>query len=267
MIQMAYETENGVVCEQCGNEYSQVGNHWVQSKDCEYPELPDVWKELLVGLLMGDGAVNAKSGANQRITVSWASKEQCQWVDGVFGWFTTGVKLTATATESAQKMEDSGINGNDYTADPNDFSDMYCVQTRSHPFITTLTDWYGESGYGDKVWPDDLRMTPTTLLLLYISDGSYATNAARRCIQITLENERDNEAKVCRYFERVGLPRPYWQNGGSSCDAIWTVAESKQLFEYMDQSPLMDDGVPDGFEYKFPTEYGGTGKTMSDVDL
>lgn len=264
---MAYETDDGnVVCEQCGNEYKKVATHWVQSKSCNYPELDQLRKDILVGSLMGDGAIQDKEMENQSIKVNWSSKEQCQWLDEELGWMSTGVTLVQTAEEAAEKNGGTDFNGSTVSSDPADWSDAYRVRARSHPFITEMTTgWYGDSGYEKKVWPEDIYLSPTVLLLWFVGDGSYKNDGTNRRIAIALNNEEGNEEKIDQYFQRVDQPEPSnWYSSGSY-RARWNIDQSKSLFEYMSQSPLMDDGPPRGFEYKFPEEYGGTGSSMADL--
>lgn len=256
-----------MVCEQCGNDYERIGHHWVQSSSCDHPALDQLTKDILIGSLMGDGAIRGKNSKNQNMSVGWSSEEQCSWLDEQFGWLSTGVSLGETAAAAAERLGGTDIKGYELSSDPEDYSDAYLVQTRAHPFITRMTTrWYGDSGYEKKEWPDDIHLSQTVLLLWYVGDGHYADKNANRRIKITLDNEEGNEEKINAYFNRVGQPEPSrWGKSGSYA-AVWSVKESKSLFEYMNQSPLMDDGVPGGFEYKFPEEYGGTGKSMGDVD-
>lgn len=213
---------------------------------------------------MGDGSIGNKSKKNQLLKVAWSSQDQCDWLDESLGWLSTGVKLNQTAEELADKNKRSGFSP---TAKKENYSDMYRIRTRSHPYITSLTSWYGESKYDKKTWPQNIHLSPTVLLLLYISDGYYSDKNGERRIEISLNNEKDNEKKFSSYFKQVGLPcHSNWIiYEGKECTARWTVSDSKELFSYMDKSPLMDNEVPDGFEYKFPTEHDGTGKSMQNV--
>lgn len=265
---MAYETEDGnVVCEQCGNEYTRVGTHWARSQSCDYPELTRLQKDILVGSLMGDGNIDKKNKKNQPMKVDWSSEDQCKWLDDNLGWMSTGVSLVETSEGACARMGGSDMKGYERSTDPDDWSDIYRVRTRSHPFITKMTtEWYGDSGYEKKCWPDDLVLSPTVLLLWYVGDGYYNNKQQNRDVRIFLSNEEGNEDKIDQYCQQAGIPEPSrWEKSGSY-GACWNVSESKSLFEYMDQSPLMDDGPPDGFAYKFPEEYGGTGKSMADVE-
>ena len=45
------------VCPLCGGQYSQLATHWSRSKDCSVPDLSGWQREVITGLLMGDGSV------------------------------------------------------------------------------------------------------------------------------------------------------------------------------------------------------------------
>jgi len=69
-----------------------------------------------------------------------------------------------------------------------------------------------------------------------------------------MANEIENTEKVGQMFENVGLPSPSNYNiserkdGSETCNAQFTVDQSKELWEYMGE-PLPD------FEYKWPRRF------------
>lgn len=232
---MAYTLPNGnVVCEQCGIEYSSVGVHWSNSPYCDWPELTERQEEILVGLLMGDATVQGRD-ESPHLTVSMVNKECLEWLDNLFGWLSTGVRLHISEEKSHEYAE-----GRDFYSENTEFQDLYRLSVRSHPVISHLAKWYSS---GKKVLPEDLILTPTVLKLWYISDGSLRKPYN---IRITTVNEIDNIEKINNIFSKSGLPQPDWIDHSS---LFWNVENSKMLVKYM----LSDDlGVPPGFEYKFP---------------
>jgi hypothetical protein len=250
---MAKELDNEkVFCEQCGSEYSRIGTHWSTSAVCEYPNLDKEVKEILIGLLMGDGNVGSKSAKNSNIHCSMISKNYLKFLDDKFDWLSTGVSLKRSSKESAEIAKSSGFSPK---AKNENYSDIYTLCTRSHPFITNLSDWYSS---GNKVWPKDIELTPTVLKHWYCGDGSInrsGKNSSPRII-ISMANEYGNSSKISNYFKNVGLPEPSnytsWQTGhwndNKNFDAQWTVEESKELWNYMG-NPLPD------FYYKWPEGY------------
>lgn len=264
---MAKQLSDGrVLCEQCTKEWDAVGRHWGQSKKCEYPELEGLKKEILIGLLMGDGSIMQREATNQYLRVNMITEPFLDWLDVQLGWLSTGVRLQITAKENALKSRESGF---DSDALEENYNDVHFLRTRTHPSITELTQWYQS---GKKVWPVDLELTPTALLMWYVGDGCFHNNGGKRYVTIAMSNEREYKNKVEYYFEGVEVPKPsYWSeserhDGTFNCAANWTVSDSKQLFEYMSQSPFWN-GPPPGFEYKSPIEYQGGGPSMDDVDI
>jgi hypothetical protein len=240
---MAKELENkNILCEQCGNGYEQVGVHWAGPKDCSYPSLSENKKEILIGLLMGDGTIHKKSKKNQYIATMMISPNYLQYVDNELGWLSTGVSFHRSAKENAETNRKSGFSSN---AKEKNYSDIYRHRTRTHPFITSLTDWYSS---GKKVWPEDIELTPTVLKHWYCGDGHHDNKKSNRII-ISMSNEVENTEKVSNYFQNVGLPKPNNYNiGNGFCNACWTVEGSHKLWNYIG-NPLPD------FEYKWPEGY------------
>lgn len=200
---MAMQLPSGrVLCEQCGDDYERIGAHWSLAYDCSFPELDNPTKEILVGLLMGDGFIGNKNEKHQHIRVGMVVEPFLEWLDVEFGWLSTGVREIKSAEESYIETVESGFSPN---ANVEDYHDVFGFQTRSHPFITELTGWYNS---GTKVWPKNIDLTPTVLLILYVCDGCFDTSSGNRQIKISLANERENKDKIESYFVRVDAPRP-----------------------------------------------------------
>jgi len=239
-------------CEQCGEEFQQIGGHWSKSSTCSYPPLTQRQYEICIGLLMGDGSIGAKHSVNQYIQVAMIKEKYLEYINEIFGKFGTSVFLRTTAEQEAQQNRESGFRPD---AKQEDYSDIYYWSTRTHPTISELTSWYSS---GEKIWPEDIDLTPTVLKHWFVGDGHFQNSNYKKHIEIVSSKEADNEEKVVSYFEDAGLPRPNtWNiterdNGRIDCKAIWNVRESEELWEYM----LSDGhGIPPGFEYKWPVEY------------
>jgi len=104
------------------------------------------------------------------------------------------------------------------------------------------------------VWPEDIELTPTVLKHWYCGDGHWHNSEANNCISIAMANEISNTNKIDEIFRNVGIQAPSnysssERKGGSfTCNADFTVEQSKELWEYMGK-PLPD------FEYKWPERY------------
>jgi len=216
--------------------------HWNPS---HRPELTRQQKEIINGLIMGDGSINY-SNKNPYIKIEMISPDYLKYIDDIFGCLGTGVKLQTTAKQNAKKSKDSGLSPN---AKAEDYSDVYRWRSRTHPYLQKWAKWYKT---GKKVWPEDIELTPTVLKHWYCGDGHWNNNYNR--ITISMANEVDNTEKIDKIFKNVAVPPPSnyviyeTKDGGSVCNAQWTVGQSKELFSYM------GDPLPN-FEYKWPEEY------------
>lgn len=223
-------------CVNCGNDYKQLGLHWRGNK-CDYPELSKTKKDTLRGLLMGDGCIQ-KNGETAHMVVGNTNQEYLEHLDDQMGYLTTGVKLDRTAE---QQEETARKGGRGFASENPDFKALYTLTFRTHLFFNRLYEWY-ESG--NKVWPEDIEITPQLLKTFYVCDGGILkdprTEGSRPTIQISATNEMENQEKVVEMFDRSGF-----EVGWSGKSIRVSVDESERLWEYMG-SP------PPGFDYKWP---------------
>jgi len=235
------------VCEQCGNKYESIGTHWSMNPSCSHPSFTQHQREIITGLLMGDGCIDT-CNKHPRLDVRMISENYLEYVASEFGVLGGEVRLSKTAEESAQQVRDGGLRPN---ADADNYSDVYAWQSMAHPELQSFADWYSS---GEKVWPEDIELTPTVLKHWYCGDGYWNNNRSQNRISIAMSNEINNRNKVDELFENVGLPKPSnysiseRKNGGFKCDAVFTVTQSRELWEYMGK-PLPD------FKYKWPNQY------------
>jgi len=234
------------ICPECGEEFQRIGHHW-SIGDCSYPSFSDYQKEVITGLLMGDGCLG-RSRKSPYVRCHITSPNYLRHIDNKFGILGLGVSMVKTAKESAAEDRVSGFRPN---AKAKKYSDVYGWCSRNHPELNGFADWYSA---GEKVWPADIELSPTVLRHWYCNDGHFDTILESNTIEIAMANESENTEKVSKYFENVGLPAPSnykiyeYERGLKSCTAQFTKDQSKELFEYMRHS------LPD-FEYKFPDKY------------
>lgn len=234
-------------CPQCGKTFERIGQHWNASSSCAYPSFSQQQKEIIVGLLMGDGTMgNHHTQNNSYLRVQMVKQTFLCYLQEQFGILGSSVILSRTATEGALENSIRGFQDN---ADPSQYHDLYDWRTISHPALNQFDSWYDDT---NKSWPNDTNLTPTTLKYYYVCDGSTRTD--QPIIRISMSNERKNKDKVDSLFSKSGLPRPHrWneqenQHGVMKCDAVWNVEQSKKIWNYM--------GPPlPGFEYKWPQNY------------
>lgn len=217
----------------CGEDFSRIGTHWRFNPN-HRPSISDEQREIVTGLLMGDGYIDTRPD-NPYIVLCMISENYLQYIDDVFGVLGKGVTLDKTAEQNAKYNGGSSEN----------YNDLYRWRSVSHPELSDWSCWYGS---GDKVWPDDITLTPTVLTHWYVGDGHL--NKQNGGIELTVTNERGNRSKVQRYFKQVDVPVGGWceRNNRKETRMYWHGDDRDALFEYMDE-PLPD------FEYKWPERF------------
>lgn len=233
------------ICNDCGDEYQRIGQHWAMSS-CEPLQLSDEQKQIVTGLMMGDGTISRSNKGTCRIEANMISKEYLEYLDSQFPLYGSGVRLVNSAEENAKRDRESGFNP---SAEADDYSDTYRWTTVTSTTFDAFGDWYDS---GEKVWPSDIELTPTVLKHLYCGDGYYRDDDRHDNITISMNNEKGAKEKVAQMFEDADLPVPRWveysERGRDDCTARFSKDESTELLEYMGE-PLP------GFEYKWPTSF------------
>lgn len=236
-------------CKECGDSFSRIGSHWYYNPD-HRPPLTDEQKEIISGVLMGDGWIHTQD-YTPSLQIKSVTPEYLSWLDSKFGTLGTSVRLSITAKENAQKSRDSDFSPN---ANREDYSDVYKWNTRCHPELEEFESWYDS---GEKVWPKDLELTPMVLKNLYVCDGTFDNNGTSFRILISCSNEKNNKEKVDSIFSNAGFEIGNWKVGDSYVDKYpnkknvkieFTANTTSEMFEYMGKP------IP-GFEYKWPERF------------
>lgn len=197
---------------------------------------------------MGDGTVTTEKKRNPKFQIAAISPNYLKYINDKFERFSGTVSLKNTSSEQAEKSRISGFSED---ALEENYNDVYQLQIMRHPDLSEFRDWYET---GEKVWPSDIILTPTTLKHWYCGDGHYNNSGTANHIEISMSNEVDNTGKVNNLFNQSGIPSPsnykvYERDDGYvNCAAEFTVKQSNILWDYMGNPP------PD-FQYKWPTEY------------
>jgi hypothetical protein len=228
-------------CDYSSDSSRALGLHYYHNQS-HRPTLSKEQREIVVGLLMGDGSIINRRNT-PRLAVTSITKEYLDYLEEKFGGLSTSVFLEKSAEECAKINRESGFSK---SARKENYSDLYKFQTRASPEFEEFSSWYDS---GSKIWPEGIELTPTVLKNWYVGDG----NIDNGRIRISLSNERTNKEKVEKYFENRNLPCPdrwgssdmtYKNSKRVSCRAIWSKENSATLINYMGE-PLP------GFEYKW----------------
>ena len=233
---MKYKLRKGQ-CPDCREEFNKLGNHWQWNPE-HRPELTEEQKEVITGLLMGDGSIVNRDN-NGYFVVEMIKKEFLEYLTEIFPIIGKGVKKVSTAEEKAKAR----IMRGDENVNISNHNDIYMFSTCTLPDFKQFSDWYEG---GEKEWPDDIDLTPTILKYWYVSDGTYARpESDASYISISAVKEKDNANKITNYFEQKGFNISYFNRSSGNFNIIFDPDTTSEIFEYMGK-PLP------GFEYKWP---------------
>lgn len=218
---------NKITCEQCCNSYDNVGVHWSRSDKCDHPKITDYQKEVISGIVMGDGHVECRDGKNPCVRIAMTNKEYLNYLSGnVFPVLSNGASLK-------RKCRRAGV------------KDIYSVRIMSHPELSEFAEWYSS---GKKVFPEGIKLTKTLLKNWYCCDGHRIKRSSRDSLEIAMTNEKGNGGKIESMFDTAGFSISNFNTTGNRFHARFTVNESEEIWEYM------GDPLP-GFEYKWPDNW------------
>ena len=234
-------------CHKCGEEYTRVATHWTRSS-CPRPAVSDSQHEAIKGLVLGDGCVALQEESRHPyLIVACIEEDYLNYLSkNLFPLFSHDVTLSKTAEENAQIHRETGFRPN---ADAETYSDVYRWRTMAHPELHQYRDWYSS---GSKVFPKDIKLTPTTLKHWYCGDGHF--DAKSNYASITMSNERENYNKITKIFKWAGFEDFTWfrteQSGEQKDKACikFNREGTRWLFRYI------GDPLP-GFEHKWPDNY------------
>ena len=219
-------------CPNCGEVFSSLAMHWYHGS-CPYPELGSRRREILTGLLLGDGSIPEVPG-NHSFRLPMINRRFLEWFNERMEYLTTGVRLVHTAAKLAEDNRESGFSP---TAEAENYHDTYVVRTRAHPYFNELRSWYDS---GQKRFPAGLELTPTLTKFWYVSDGYLDVGQwGRPRIEIKARNESDRPDFLVSLFRDVGFNPVFKRH-----ELRFTCDDTEALIEWMGDPPA-------GFEYKW----------------
>jgi hypothetical protein len=225
-----------VLCPCCKSyDGDNIGLHWSNNPNCSSPEPSKYKKEIIKGLLMGDGTLNDVSGDSPFMQVNMINREFLEWVSDELGVFGLDVRMHKDSEEQFRLSSENFDN-----LKKSNFNDIYSLQTRCFDWMKDFRSWYTDSG---KTFPKDLSLTSISAKVWYVCDGSvhYYTDSSNAHIQISASNERNNYDNINRMWNEVGFDV---RLGESSSNFRFTVSESEDVLEWFGE-PLP------GFEHKW----------------
>lgn len=186
---------------------------------------------------MGDGHIADTSWGQTQMRIRLINEEFLNWLDDELSWLSTGVRFIKSAEESARRMRDSGYRPN---ANSDNYSDVYELNTRTHPYFTALRNsWYTpDKSFNRDIIPDN----KLTYKMWYVSDGGMCRREGRNPYPYFRMDSNSEFAKtISRRLSNKGIESNV-RDGGN------VVAVSTQS---TDDFLNYIGGAPSGFEYKW----------------
>lgn len=218
-------------CPYCWNWYTGIGQHWSRGS-CSYPPMSQYKKDLMKGMALGDGYVDTQN-KNPCFVLYNTNVTFLEWLQTELGWLGNSVRCHIYAKDAVSDvLKDSGTK-------PDDCLDMHLLSTKSHPEFDEFGSWYDS---GEIIFPVDLSVSPITLKVWYVSDGSLNYNCHgqyKTRVEFTSLNESERPTRIKGALEEHGFTvRNSGQNFALSTE------DTEEFFN------LIGDPLP-GFEYKW----------------
>lgn len=225
-------------CSSCGGIYRNLSFHW-RTSDCSYPKISENDKDILKGILMGDGCVTETNENCHSMSIDITRPLFLSWLDEKFPALFNQPRLKISSEDRLKKDSEDSLFGID---ENREYKDAYTINSRVHPYFTKMRQkWYSDEG---KVFPDDLELTPPLLKMWYVTDGGLSFKNGKDkadSVRIYTKNENHRLEYLCSLFDEVGL-RNYKTEYAINIPAV------DDFFEFIGK-----EHVP-GFEYKWCTD-------------
>lgn len=197
--------------------------------------ITDYQKNIMWGLLMGDGWIDTEEGKTSKMAVEMVNKDFLLWVENELDDIVSSFEMRSTAEELAAKNRSYG-----YTVNEENYNDMWRIKTRSLEYFDTLRKWYSS---GVKRFPNDLELNAITLKVWYCCDGSFVQNEYPVIYSSDQSDVRDS---VLSLFDDIDVNPSFTDGGGGTIQ--FKRDDCTNFFEYVGEPPP-------GFEYKWPERY------------
>jgi len=195
-------------CPNCGDDKQRLGQHWAMS--CNYPYLGDYMRSIFTGLLMGDGHVPNPTSGHAQMRIRMVNKEFLEWLDEELSFMSNGVRFVQSAEDSAEHMRKRGLRPN---AKAENYSDVWELNTRTHPYFTALRRiWY----VPDKQFPVDyIPFNNNVVSMWYVADGYLCKRDKHKPYSaFRLDSQSNNAQKISKRLENSGF-RNTVRDGGN----------------------------------------------------
>lgn len=195
-------------------------------------------RDILTGLLMGDGYMKYPDGKNTRLGIEMADEEFLEWVSDELGDIVREPDKSRDAADLAEKNREHG-----YTVNEENYSDLYTISSVALPALEEFASWYDS---GQKRFPDWVELNPTVTKMWYCCDGSLAggyQSSSHPVIYVA--NEKDRRDYLMNLFEDTAFSPTLTDGGGGTLQ--FSRGEAKDFLDWLGDPPA-------GFEYKWLPE-------------
>jgi hypothetical protein len=211
----------GVECPECGNEYKGLGYHLAKA-DCDYPDLTTEQRQIIQGLMIGDGSINHHNEEqNGKPFLS------VKMTNPVFlNWLKHKLKPHSTTISKAQGSEKS-------------VKQPYVLRTIRSPKFKPFAKWYSSG----KLELEQIKPSPTAMKIWYVSDGHKNSHGENRAPTLSISSRFVHADKS--YFEELLEQIGITQCSMSDHAIAMRVVSSLKFWSYI--------GLPiPGFKNKWP---------------
>jgi hypothetical protein len=201
-------------------------------------EVTNKLSNFLTGILLGDGCLFQANPPSAILGYTDKHRKFMGWLSETLK--SLGVKQSGTIRKRFQTPHECAGNyfGSSYT---------YTYQSKSYRELLGLRVlWYP---IGKKKFPSDLTISPASLFMWYIGDGSLMRNGCK----ITSAKSLKELEPLLNQIRKIGITSSFDSQGQlANCIYIWKESRD-DFFEYILSSGLR----PPCYAYKFPEEYRG----------
>jgi transposase len=180
--------------------HKRTVGRWISEHNLSYEEvrlsnypssLTAAQNEFIIGSLLGDGSVR-KDGSYKLSQ----SKKRKKYIDYVFQIMSPFAKYYAKEVWTIPRKKKGQIIGRS-----DRHTEGYSVSTIVHPVFRELRSiWYKE---GVKIVPEGVKLTPFSLSVWYMDDGSNRNSGASKDIRLNTQSfSMENVRKLSRMLER-----------------------------------------------------------------
>ena len=230
IVEIQKDSDNLVTCLDCGQQFKTLGGHLSQT-ECEYHNIDSITWSMLKGLWLSDGWIAESTDGKYILHVEMINKKFLKWFKRNTRIPFSDIKLKKTASESSVDAKESGFSEK---ASPENYSDIYRMNSMAHPQLSNLADM-------DR---SEVDLDENLCKIWYCGDGSVHWAGDYSFIQITTSGTVSRVEKLTKQLESMGYSTEIDEiRGTGKVIRFDKKSSSKFLSDIGEASP--------GFEYKW----------------